>query len=250
MIDARVAFETSVSRLTAKPELLPKAKPLYAFFHKYESKYGELSQIRKLEQRMAELYPEDPKLRRFAMRYSGDGFDPTSVRPIVSPAQQLKPKSLMQSIEQAPSLQDSPRPTYTIQDNSPRPQYIQTTNSPKRPFPGDYESELNPPRKLARGESPLKGAAGRRLDQQKRLQQQGTPQWQANAPPFVVPRDVTFLLSIIPRADLYNFTVFSPEAIVRILSQVQIPDYATWKVHQAQSQQPQPQPQQYGGKRS
>lgn len=220
-----------MSRLTAKPELLAKAKPLYSYFHKYESKYGELSQIRKLEQRMAELFPEDPKLFRFASRYSGDSFDPTAVRPIVSPATQMRPKSnILQSIENPASVPDSPRPQY-IQENSPRPQYIQQTNSPKRPFPTeDFENDLNRPRKLARGESPLKGAAGRRLDQQKRLQQaQGAPQWQTNATPFIVPRDITFLLSIIPRADLYTSTKFNPEAMVRLLSQTNIPDYITWK---------------------
>jgi cleavage stimulation factor subunit 3 len=227
-----------VSRLTAKPELLAKAKPLYIYFHKYESNYGELSQIRKLEQRMAELFPEDPKLLRFASRYSGDNFDPTAVRPIVSPATQMRPKSnVLQSIEKAASITDSPRPQYA-QENSPRPQYIQQTNSPKRPFPTeDFDNDLNRPRKLARGESPLKGAAGRRLDQQKRLQQaQGTTQWQANAAPFVVPRDITFLLSIIPRADLYTSTKFNPEAMVRLLSQTTIPDYMTWKAAREQPQ--------------
>jgi cleavage stimulation factor subunit 3 len=142
---------------------------------------------------MAELFPEDPKLLQFATRYSGDGFDPTVVRPIISPAFQMRPKStIMQSIEQIPSVQGSPRPPYDI---SPRPQYLQTTNSPKRPFPEDFESELNRPRKLARGESPLKGAAGRRLNEQK--QARGTPQWQPNAPaPFVVPRDITYVVQL------------------------------------------------------
>lgn len=229
-----------MSRLTAKPELLQKAKPLYSYFHKYESNYGELSQIRKLEQRMAELFPEDPKLLRFASRYSSDNFDPTAVRPIVSPASQMRPKSsLLPSIENPASVTDSPRPQYA-QENSPRPQYLQTTNSPKRPFPTEeLENELNRPRKLARGESPLKGAAGRRLDQQKRMQQaQGVPQWQANAAPFVIPRDITFLLSIIPRADLYMSTKFNAEAMVRLLSQTNIPDYMTWKAAREQPQQP------------
>ena len=45
MTDARVVFETCVNRLISKPETLAKAKPLYAYFHKYESQYGELSQI-------------------------------------------------------------------------------------------------------------------------------------------------------------------------------------------------------------
>lgn len=137
---------------------------------------------------MAELFPEDPKLHQFASRYSTDDFNPTSIRPVISPAFQRRPKNtVMQSIEQVPMIRESSRPAYDI---SPRPQYLQTTNSPKRPFPDDFESELNPPRKLARGESPLKGAAGRRLNEQK--QARGTPQWQSNAPaPFVVPRDIT-----------------------------------------------------------
>ena len=68
--DARVVFETCVNRLTSKPETLAKARPLYAYFHKYESQYGELSQILKLEARMAELFPDDPKLKSFTCRYS------------------------------------------------------------------------------------------------------------------------------------------------------------------------------------
>ena len=238
--DARVAFETSVSRLTSKPENVHKAKRLYSYFHKYESQYGELSQIRKLEQRMAELYPEDPKLLQFSKRYSDEGFDPTAFRPIASPSTQMQPRSmLMQSIEQPISVQDSPRPQY--QQPSPRPQYLQTTNSPKRPFQPEDDNDYNRPRKLPRGESPLKGAAGRRLDQQKRLQNQGTPQWQSNAPPFVIPRDITFLLSIIPRADLYHAGPVNAEALVRILSQTHVPDYATWRASQAPQQH-----QQYG----
>jgi cleavage stimulation factor subunit 3 len=232
-----------VSRLTSKPENVFKAKRLYSYFHKYESQYGELSQIQKLEKRMAELYPEDPKLLQFSKRYSDEGFDPTAVRPIVSPMAQMQPKRmLMQSIEQPPSVQDSPRPQY--QEASPRPTYLQATNSPKRPFQPEDENDFNRPRKLARGESPLKGAAGRRLDQQKRLQNQGTPQWQSNAAPFVIPRDITFLMSIIPRADLYHGGIVSPEALVRVLSQTHVPDFATWRAtHQ---QQPPQQQQQYG----
>jgi len=236
-----------VSRLIQKPDMVAKAKPLYAFFHKYESEYGELSQISKLEKRMAEVYPEDPRLSTFAARYSAEGFDPTAVRLIISPSRQMRPKtvSIMQSIEQPASIQDSPRPQY-VQEASPRLQYLQATNSPKRPFPVEDVEDFNRPRKLARGESPLKGAAGRRLDQQKRLQQ-GTPTWQSSAPPFVVPRDITFLLSIIPRADLYTSTKFSPEALVRLLRETIVPDFSTWKTAKDQSQPP---VQRYDGTRS
>lgn len=242
-VDARVTFETVVSRLASKTETLSKAKPLYAYFHKYESQYGELSQISKLEHRMAELFTDDPKLSQFASRYSAEGFDPTAVRLVVSPATQTRSKNVIQSIEQPQQqpLRTSPGPAYAHEASRsprPQPQFLQTTNSPKRPFPNeDVESELNPPRKLARGASPLKGAAGRRLDQQKRLQQ-GTPSWQSNAPPFVVPRDITFLLSIIPRADLYTSSKFKPEAVVKLLRETIVPDFKSWKMAKEESSAP------------
>lgn len=248
MTDARVTFEQVVNRLAQKPELLPKAKPLYAYFHKYESQYGELSQISKLEQRMAEVFPEDPKLLRFASRFSSEGFDPTAVRLIISPTTQMRPKALMQSIERQPSMPHSP-PVYPFAaeaSRSPRPMMLQATNSPKRPFPVDeLENELNAPRKLARGASPLKGAAGRRLDQQKRLQ--GTP---GSAPPFTIPRDITFLLNIIPPAATYTSTKFKPDAMVRLLRETIVPDFKTWDLARQQSEAPPQQQQRYDGRRT
>ncbi|KAI6245014.1 mRNA 3'-end-processing protein RNA14 [Erysiphe necator] len=237
--NARVTFETVVSRLTQRPELIAKAKPLYAYFHKYESQYGELSQISKLEQRIAELFPDDPKLSRFASRFSGENFDPTAVRLIVSPAAQMKPKVLVQSIEH-PNIARESSVTQYNPEASPRSQYIQNTNSPKRPFPlEDFESDLNRPRKLARGESPLKGAAGRRLDQQRRLQQnQGAPAWQSNSVASTVPRDVNILLSLIPRAEYYTSTKFNPSAMVRLLRETIVPDYNTWKTAREESLPP------------
>ncbi|KAK6592438.1 cfia complex component, partial [Botrytis cinerea] len=228
--NARVAFETAVSRLAQKPETVYKTKPLYVYFHSYESKFGTLDQIKKLEKRMAELFPDDPKLLRFSSRYSVDGFDPTAY----------------------------------VQEQSPRPQqpppfmHNQNTNSPKRPFPTeDFESELNPPRKLARGQSPLKGAAGRRLAQQKGIQQtQGTPAWQSNAAPYVIPRDITFLLSIIPRSDIYlrdpqlKGVKFIPNDLVQLLARTEVPDFMQWKSAREQpqkSQQPQQSQQRYDG---
>jgi cleavage stimulation factor subunit 3 len=223
---------------------LHSAKPLYAYFHKYEAQYGELSQISKLEQRMAEVFPDDPKLLRFASRYSSEGFDPTAVRLIISPTTQMRPKALMQSIEQQPSMPQSPIYPFAAEaSRSPRPMMLQATNSPKRPFPiEELENELNAPRKLARGASPLKGAAGRRLDQQKKLQ--GTP---GSAPPFAIPIHVNFLLSIIPPASTYTSTKFKPEAMVRLLRETIVPDFKTWDLARAQSEAP---PQQQYGRRT
>ncbi|KAF2096830.1 Suf-domain-containing protein [Rhizodiscina lignyota] len=217
--NARAVFETTVSRLASKPETLDKAKPLYAYFHEYESQYGELSQVIKLEKRMADLWPSEPQIQLFAHRFSAPSFDPTSARPIISPATQAKPKAFaMPSIEttKPASITNSPRQALA---------HFAATSSPKRPFPHDEsDNEMQRPRKFAREESPLKGAAGRRLDASRRNKD-------GNITPMVaqptLPRDIMFLLRIIPGADKYDVLKFSPERMVELirsldLSRVQV----------------------------
>lgn len=228
-------FETVVSRFTQKPEHVHKAKPLYAYFHKYESQFGELAQITLLEKRMAELFPEDPKLAHFSARFSTDKFDPIAARIIVSPTTQLKPKQLIPSIEQGTSLQNSPRPPPFATRHSPAPAFLAATNSPKRPLPVDDFDEPNPPRKIQRndygefqrGASPLKGAAGRRLDQQRRMQGQGAAAYSSGPAPIA--RDITFLLGQIPRADLYDHYRLNPVKMTNLLRDTPVLEYSAWK---------------------
>nr|KAH7627792.1 hypothetical protein B0T09DRAFT_268005 [Sordaria sp. MPI-SDFR-AT-0083] len=262
--NARVLFETVVNRLTQKPELVHKTKALYQYFHKYECQFGELAQVTKLEKRMAELFPEDPKLATFTARYASDKFDPITARIIVSPTTQLRPKNMiMPSIEQQqPPMPMSQRDT-PARGFSPRPP--QDINSPsagggggggsqfalnagnKRPHDDrDYE---DPPRKIARqendpfvrGASPLKGAAGRRLDQQRRMGGAAGSYSGSGAGSQVVPiaRDITFLMGQIPRADLYDYHRFNPGRMVSLLQNVQVPEYADWKRDRERVQQQQ-----------
>lgn len=193
---------------------------LYSYFHRYESQFGELAQMFKLEGRMAELFPDDPKLSYFKERYSSPKFDPIAARMIISPRAQLRPKMLIPSIECPPSALPSRSPAPPAQPLSPRPQFVRATASPKRPFQDD--DELSRPRKLARGESPLKGAAGRRLDQQRR-----------NHVP-ALHREITFFLSILPPASTYDSVRFNPSAMANLLAGTNVPDYGSWKAGQEQ----------------
>ncbi|KAL8716739.1 MAG: hypothetical protein Q9225_005956 [Loekoesia sp. 1 TL-2023] len=207
-INARVIFETVVNKLTSKPETLQRAKPLYAFFHDFESKYGELGQIIKLEKRIREHFPDDPTLSHFSRRFVQPGFDPTAIRPIISPATQTRPKAMPMPETSLPA------------QGSPLPHTGQATHSPKRALPlDDSDNDTERPRKLARGDSPLKGAAGRRLEQQKRNQQpQGTPQFDhilPQLPPPTLPPAITHVLSNLPRASHYPLHPrFIPERVV------------------------------------
>ena len=185
---------------------------------------------------MAELFPQDPALSRFAARFATEKFNPITTPIIISPAAQMRPK-LLPSVEQGPpSIRSTPAPVAPVApvDRSPRPQYLHAVDSPKRPYPGDDQDDYNPPRKMARGVSPLKGAAGRRLDQQRRAQHgQGASTYSQSPAPL--PRDITFLLGLIPSAETFNVQRFNPDGMVRLLSRTNVPDYSDWKSRSGQA---------------
>ncbi|KAJ9367669.1 hypothetical protein DTO282E5_7666 [Paecilomyces variotii] len=213
--NARAVFEMTVRKLASNPENVHKAKPIFAFLHEYESRYGDLVQVVNLETRMRELFPEDPALAHFSHRYLTSTFDPTAVRPIISPSQ-ARPKTLV-TTEQ---VTDAPVPRYA---DAP------STSSPKRAFPLDeLDDEMGRPRKFIRAESPLKAAAARRVDQQKQTQVvnggiQSRAQYRPQSSAAPLPRDVVYLLSIIPPASAYNAGRFSPEKMVDLLRRIDIP---------------------------
>ncbi|KAI2233777.1 mRNA 3'-end-processing protein rna14 [Ophidiomyces ophidiicola] len=215
--NARAVFETTVRRLASSPENVAKAKPIFAFLHEYESRYGDLTQIINLEARMRELFPDDAMLQQFAHRYSSPTFDPTAIQLIVSPTQ-VKPELPGQTSD-GHSLRDSPA----------GPAYLTgVTGSPKRAFPVDDHDDDFRPRKFMRGESPLKGAAGRRLDQKRTHHANGSNasnlgQARVAAQAQPLPRDLVYLLSIIPPASTYDSVRFIPENMVNLLRQIDIP---------------------------
>ncbi|KAI9929067.1 mRNA 3'-end-processing protein rna14 [Aspergillus wentii] len=216
VINARAVFEMTVRKLASNPDNVHKTKPIFAFLHEYESRYGDLIQVINLENRMRELFPEDPTLEQFAHRYSTPSFDPAAVRPIISPSQ-TRPKAVFPT-EQTVSRHATPTPRYP--DAS-------STNSPKRPLE-DFDDDMSRPRKFIRAESPLKVPQGRRLDQQKRPQQinGGGPtgsQFRPQGSAAPLPRDIVHLLSVIPSASAYNAGRFSPEKLVDLIRRLDMP---------------------------
>ncbi|ODQ65756.1 Suf-domain-containing protein [Nadsonia fulvescens var. elongata DSM 6958] len=69
-VNARALFEKSVDKM--EPE---QAKPLYKHFIKYESDYGELSALSKLEDRFNQLYADEPLVNIFSERFDIYGLN-------------------------------------------------------------------------------------------------------------------------------------------------------------------------------
>ena len=244
LTNARACFETFVSKAPRD-----KTRRIYRVFTDYETHYGELAQVQKLERRMAELYPEDPKLDLFNQRYTYQGVNPSTFVPILS-NHQIHPRNMYQ--QQPPILPIPPIPTsmpgttlplppppppglppiplpipgrfntpLPPMPPPPPPPPVNRVASPKRQL-DDHEDFNTRARKLPRADSPLKGAAGRRLNQlkqqaAKRQQQMQQPVLhQPSAPQQpVLPEAVWGLLSILPPAERYTAVRFSPEAMVK-----------------------------------
>ncbi|KAI5120731.1 hypothetical protein M0805_006437 [Coniferiporia weirii] len=68
--NARALFEQTVGTFTPK-----KARPLWERWARYEYQYGDLEAALKLEKRMAEVYPDDPPIKRFAQRHLYSSID-------------------------------------------------------------------------------------------------------------------------------------------------------------------------------
>ncbi|TBU57853.1 Suf-domain-containing protein [Dichomitus squalens] len=73
--NARALFERVIGTFSAD-----KARPLWERWARYEYQYGDLAAAQKLEKRMAEVYPNDPPIKRFAERHKYGNVDSIATR--------------------------------------------------------------------------------------------------------------------------------------------------------------------------
>ncbi|KAK4497485.1 hypothetical protein PRZ48_011936 [Zasmidium cellare] len=234
--NGRVVFESTISKITNSAEFTQeqkrdKCRDLFVFMHDYESKYGDLAQIHRLEKRMAEMYPEEPDVNRFSNRFSLPTFDAMHAQLLLSPTQALPktelpvvaapPPQAMASIEQRLSPK---APEILLGPNGP---YVA---SPKRPLE-DSDTDT-PQRKFMRAESPLKGAAGVRMQGKATTTGGGSGGFATKTfvpanvaaaqapPPTPLPPIIEWFLRILPNAAAYNGVRFDPAKLVQFMPTV------------------------------
>lgn len=256
-VNALGVFEQCVSKImNATEKVIPggdeekkaRVRPLYWYMHGWESANGDLRQIRKLENRMRELFADESEVGLFGARYALPQFDPMAVQLIISPSQ-ARPAQPKAAGYQQPGVRiNTLEPSATMRDQSPAASNIRLgpngpyVASPKRPL-DDPDSDIDPsPRKFQRAESPFKGGApnvGRRVPAHsaqpsisgmppapgagagfavKNFQPgagPAAPQMPPLPPPL--PKAVVDLLAAIPGAGYYNSTRLDGAAVVNLL---------------------------------
>ena len=247
--NARAVFETTMTKISNTSTISTEQKKakswlLLEHMHSFESQYGDLDKIQKIERRMREMFPSEPDISRFGSRFALPRFDGLTVQLVISPTQ-ARPKAATSAQHQGvlphavASIEESGR-------SPPEPGYLRLGShgpyvaSPKRGLE-DSDNEA-PARKFLRAESPLKGAAGRRMQNQAGPPappgssgggggggfvtktyvpgQSGAPAGVSHSTPLPYP--IHDLLSKLPNARYYRVDRFDAAKILDLLNRVNL----------------------------
>jgi cleavage stimulation factor subunit 3 len=244
--NARAVFETTMTKIAntstiSEQQKKEKSRPLLGYMHSVESNYGDLDKIHKIERRLREMFPSEPDFTRFASRFALPSFDALAVQLVISPTQ-ARPKIGVgvpeSGVVPVPSIEEPGRspPGPSRLELGPHGPYVA---SPKRGLE-DSDNET-PARKFMRAESPLKGAAGRRIQSQSQAGgpappgssggggfvtktyvpgQAGPPGGGSQAPPHpaALPWEIHGLLNKLPNARYYTQHLFDPAKMLNLLN--------------------------------
>ena len=258
--NARAVFETLLTKITNSSSITPqqqkeKCRPLLTYMHTFESNYGDLDKVQRLERRLKDMFPDEPEVSRFGSRFALPSFDALAVQLVISPTQaRPKPVDFQPQVRAAPRHQAMP----SIEEHGRSPPESNIRLGPNGPYIASPKRALEdsdnetPARKFMRGESPLKGAAGRRIQSQSQgpaaanntvgggggggsgfvtksyvpssaAAAAAAPPSPVAAPgPTPLPYVVHDLLSKIPAARHYHATLFDPGKVVELLRSVNL----------------------------
>ncbi|CAG8511165.1 16461_t:CDS:10, partial [Racocetra persica] len=240
--NTRALFERTLMSMPAD-----KAKIVWEQFSKYENNYGDLTVIRKIDERRAKEYPEESFLSRFSERYSfldtniilhkevGPKPDPEIID---SPPSEIQNEEEHEVIPTRRALLDSVHP-----EKYPRPDFRQwvlykpTAEQLRRPFfPPPVSSGQSAPTQAGGsvqplGPSPPLGSQsigvtpqplGPSVPRGHSPSSQNTAQsvslnWTCTANGVMLPEVIAKFLSILPSASSYNGPIINPIDLMDII---------------------------------
>ncbi|KAI0269339.1 hypothetical protein BC834DRAFT_624205 [Gloeopeniophorella convolvens] len=240
--NARALFERVIGTFPAD-----RARPLWERWARHEYQYGDLAAAQKLEKRMADVYPNDPPIKRFAQRHTYHSTDAIAARDlgvaIVRQSSGTSSSSSTNSIGRTdtqtsfPPIASTPQPTLT--PTAP------TAPHKRAPSPEHKrrESDSHGPAqyKRARASSPTGrdrerwegGHGGRR--------RYNSPGWdrerpERDAPParrgtreqdeeksVSVPSVISWFVGTLPRPDSFDGPVFRTDDLMQVFRGAVIP---------------------------
>ncbi|KAH8105429.1 hypothetical protein BXZ70DRAFT_920835 [Cristinia sonorae] len=236
--NARALFERVVT--TFPPE---RARPLWERWARYEYQFGNLQAAQNLEKRLAEVYPNDPPIKRFAERHKYLGTDAIAVRDLGfnfgssrssnghssssrSNGTPLGRSDTLQSIVSNISAQNQ-----SFSSSGKRP----SSPEPRRQNEGGRGSDHGPPAKRQRGGSPSKERDRDRWDGPPR-RRHGSPSWDRDRDrdgsfkkekeddkAITLPPVLSWFIGVLPTASSFDGPVFRTDDLMQVFRNAVIP---------------------------
>lgn len=213
--NARALFERSALKIPSE-----RARSLWDTWARYENMYGDLTAVRKLEQRWAEAFPGDSPLKRFAQRFTFDGIDEIALRdlgfgkhraaaaaPVAPPA--LPPAGVGLLQQQAGIAPRSPqkRPLSPLPAASPGRDKRQRPASPAPPARGMQRFGSQDTRPPAMPPMPPRGVPPRSVP---------TPPVHRSG----LPNQLVWFIGQLPPTRSFDGPIFRPDDIIGLFSNI------------------------------
>ncbi|KAI0637539.1 Suf-domain-containing protein [Trametes polyzona] len=233
--NARALFERVIGTFSAD-----KARPLWDRWARYEYQYGDLAAAHKLEKRMAEVYPNDTPIKRFAERHKYLNIDAIAVRDLgfvlgrqssrgTGSGNLLRTETLQSLL--TPTAKDTPplAPSSSKRAASPEhrrreesrteyPSKRQRPTSPVRERDRDWREGRDGPRGR-RHNSPMwerdreRDAPSRRSFKEEREEDKGV----------VLPSVLSWFIGTLPTASSFDGPVFRTDDLMQVFRNAVIP---------------------------
>jgi len=241
--NARALFERVIG--TFAPE---RARPLWERWARYEYQFGDLAAAQKLEKRMAEVYPQDPPIKRFAERHKYLGTDAIAVRDLGFTV--TRQGSGTASRSNGGSALGRTDTQLSLMSNPTSSQSQVTASSSKRASSPDHRrrdesrtGDYGPPSKRQRGGSPV----GRDRDRDRwdgpPRRRHGSPHWdreregppprrfkqedREEEKPVVLPPVLSWFVGMLPSPGAFDGPVFRTDDLMQVFRNAVIPSSTT-----------------------
>ncbi|KAG8934999.1 mRNA 3'-end-processing protein rna14 [Tulasnella sp. 418] len=229
--NARALFERVIT--TFSPEA---ARPLWERWARYEYSSGDFAAVQKLDKRLAETYPDDPSIKRFAQRYTYLGIDVIALRDLgfsnrsqstaLVPA--LPATSMTAVSSDMPVPQPIPPAVSSAMNNGSTKRTASPAGDPRR-----RRDQSPPPSKRFKASSPTRGE-----HHERERGRRGSPparRGRDHRDKDAVPDGVVWFMSTLPSAAAFDGPKFRVDDLLQLFKTADIP-YA--RTTQARSRSP------------
>ncbi|KAI0820713.1 hypothetical protein BC628DRAFT_1466219 [Trametes gibbosa] len=234
--NARALFERVIGSFTAD-----KARPLWERWARYEYQYGDLAAAHKLEKRMAEVYPNDPPIKRFAERHKYLNIDAIAVRDLGfvlgrqgsrgsgSGSGAIGRSDTLQSLLASQPKDTVPAPSSAKRAVSPEhrrreesrseyPSKRQRPASPVRERDRDWRDSRDGPRNRRHGSPPWERERDRDAPPRKPLKEE-----KEEDKGIALPSVLSWFVGTLPTANSFDGPVFRTDDLMQVFRNAVIP---------------------------